>query len=85
MPRLIRTWRLARYLERAAERGDLLLSVPRWLAPELQRIIWERKVERAGAKWAARVADVPLSEWRTQAQRQAAAPQDVIDHRDYRQ
>lgn len=61
--RLLRLWRLARYLQYQADQGCEVIAVPRWLAPELHKLIWERKAERAAAKWAERTAEVPLSAW----------------------
>lgn len=61
--KVLKLWRLARSLNRAADRGEIIITVPRWLAPELQKLMRERKIERAQEKWAQRTAEVPLPSW----------------------
>lgn len=61
--KILRLWRLARYLQHKADEGCELIAVPRWLAPKLHKLIWERRMERAAAKWADRVADISVAEW----------------------
>lgn len=69
--KLLRIWRLARYLQRKADEGCEVIAVPRWLAPELHRLIWARRVERAQAKWNERMAEVALPAWQVTIRSQA--------------
>lgn len=61
--------RVARRVTEAVENGEVILTVPKWLAAEASQWIWVRKVEHAGEKWADRVAEVTPEVWKQSAYR----------------
>ena len=70
--KIVKLWRLARILQRAADRGDVIITVPAWLRPELDSLIWQRKVERAAEKWGRNAASVSVADWGAAASRKMA-------------
>lgn len=61
--RIRETFRIARDIARARQSGHVVISVPKWLAPEVRQLIWTRNVERASDRWARKAPEVSLSEW----------------------
>lgn len=54
---------LARSLDKSEREGNTTISVPAWLAPEVNAMIYERKVKRARKKWKRNITEVSVSEW----------------------
>lgn len=61
--RLVTIIALARSCDRADKTGHEVIIVPRWLAPEVKKMMFERTMDRAKERWGNHVGSVPVEEW----------------------
>lgn len=61
--RIRHRWHMAGVLARAEDAGQVVMVVPGWMAAEVSREVWLRKVQHASDKWAAKVQDIPPTQW----------------------
>lgn len=62
-PKFRRRWRMAGYLAQAEADGQVLIIVPAWQSDEVRRTVWLNNVQRASDRWAAKINEIPVTEW----------------------